>query len=168
MLRGMRKTLLVGLALLLSAPAAAAAPDGFRLSAPLTARSVKVGGNPAVTVNCALSSRAWADTAGSTDAANAAGRTNMTTREIELPPSRCAPLERWLKGKTVDMELFAYALFTLAHEVAHAAVGERDELAAECYATRRFNATARAFGVKRNATLRRLRDQAPLVSPSFC
>jgi hypothetical protein len=159
---------LIAALIVLAFPAvSSAAPEGFRLSVPLTLRAVKVGANPVVTVHCARTTAIWRSTASSEEAAEAAGRTNSVTREIMLPPASCLPLEKWLRGKTVDRYVLADAMFTFAHELGHAAPGLRDELAADCYATRKFNAVARAFGVKRQATLTRLRNDAPLV-PQLC
>lgn len=155
------------LAALLLPAAAPAAPEGFRLSTPLTVRAVKIGGHQQVTVWCARTQQVWRDTAQTEEGATAHGRTRLSTREIMLPPARCGSLERWLRGKTVDTELLAIAIFTLTHEVAHAARWIRDELAADCYATRHFDRAARAFGVRSERTLRRLRVEAPLI-PSLC
>ena len=163
-------------ALAVPATPAVAAPEGFRLSGPLTVRAVSVGGNAAVTVHCARTQAVWREeTADRTDGSSyVAGMTDVATREIMLPVGRCATLERWLRGRAVDMEWFADALFTFAHELAHATTGVphdgtggRDDLAADCYATRKYDVVARAFGVKRASTLRRLRNDAPLI-PSLC
>lgn len=121
-----------------------------------------------VTVHCARTLTIWRQTVQVEGGIyEVAGRTDMTTREVMLPTGRCATLERWLRGRTVDMALLAHALFTFGHELGHAATGERDELAADCYATRRYSVIARAFGVKQALTLQRLRNDAPLI-PSLC
>lgn len=160
----MRKLLVVVLVLAATA-SATAAPEGFRLSQPLTDRAVRVGSNPVVTVHCARSQAIWVEAAITVESKDAVGRANMRTLEIMLPPSRCVPLERWLKGKRVNPEFLAEALFTLAHEMAHASAGIRDELEADCYATAKYSTVARAFGVKSSRTLTLLRERAPLLPP---
>lgn len=159
-------TVLFAVLMLCITASAAAAPEGFRYSKPLTDRAVKVGGNPKVTIHCARTLRVWWDTGWSDDSKYAAGRAFFNTREIHLPPNRCLPLERWLQGRRVDMPLLSAALFTFAHELGHAARLIRDELRADCYATAKYNAVARAFGVKSARTLQRLRNDAPLLPPA--
>jgi len=155
------RLLLLCVVALVAVPSAAAI-DGFRLSAPLTARAVSVGGNPAVTVHCSLTMVLWRSTAQTADGADAVGRANRVTDEISLPTTRCATLERWLRGKQVYMDLLAWAMFIYAHELGHIVLDTSNEYAADCYAARKFNVVARAFGVKRAATLRLLRDELPL------
>jgi hypothetical protein len=158
-----QKALIFGLLMLVIAPASTAAPEGFRLSAPLTTRAIAVGGNPAVTVHCSRTLAIWRASARTEAEARAAGRANRATDEIELPTGRCATMERWLRGQKVYMDLLADALFTLAHEVGHIVLDTSDEVKADCYATRKYSAFARAFGVKRAATLQQLRNDAPLA-----
>ena len=160
----MRRTPLLLVALLgVGVAPVQAAPEGFRLSAPLTKRAVTVGGSPAVTVHCSRTMADWRRTAEDAEGADAVGRADRATDEVFLPTTRCATLERWLRGQRVYPDLLAWALFIYGHELGHIVLDTPGEQGANCYAARKFNVVARTFGVKSAATLRALRDELPLA-----
>lgn len=143
--------------------AAEAAPDGFRRSEPLSQRAAKLAWNQKLTVHCARTEAIYRDTGASDDTGDSDGRASRATKEVELPPRTCLPMEQWLRGKRVSRKTFAYALFVLAHEVGHIKNNSPDEDEADCYASKKYTALARLFGVKSASTLRELRIYAPLL-----
>ena len=170
-MKSVKGLLVATLLTLLIVSVASAAPDGFRLSAPLTARAVAVGRDPAMTVHCARTTAVWRQTVDA-NGPNTLGRSvgglaDRAAKELWLPPRGCQPLERWLQGKRVDMQVLSYALFVIAHETGHIVLNRADEPSANCYATNKYTEVALAFGVKSTVTLQRLRNDAPLI-PFLC
>ena len=158
-----------------AAAATAAAPVGFRESAPLTTRAKLVSGTQAAVVYCARSDAAWAQFIEATfhDEVpdQVAAVTLIRDRAAFMTHEVCRPLELWVRGRRVDRYVFAVAAYIFTHEAMHQR-GIADEGIADCRAVRLFpRVLCNRFGV-RNATARRelvsyVRRQRPYLPAEY-
>jgi hypothetical protein len=135
---------------------AAAPPEGFRASTPLSARASAAAG-VASAVHCARSADAWASFLSRRGlgpiAREILALTLIERRETFLVRRVCGTLEGWLRGVPVPLDPLADAIFTFTHETSHLR-GIVNECAADHSAMARLRTVARTlFGIRNRARL---------------
>lgn len=132
-------------------------PPGFVLQPQIAKRAALAAGK-AVTVSCATNRAAWQSAAvenarGGKDAIAYVDAVGGTA--VSLSPLVCRHLVNELAGRKVNWLDFGAAVHVLAHESEHLA-GIEDEGVADCRALAAVPKLARAFGVKKAATLKKV------------